>query len=195
MSLIRKKYKCCFIGNFGAGKTSFIRSVLGLSLNNIQSTLGIDFFTTTVRVKNTTASVTLWDTAGSERFRSLTMSYVRDSDIVFIIYDLTDRNALKSIEQGFRDLENFRPKVVAVVGNKLDLNGRISHDIHDAIHPWARQGWQIVTGTCSAKKPDTAKKILLRCLNMVVESTDPQNLGITPIRLKSRRHSSQKCCT
>lgn len=195
MSLLRKKYKCCFIGNFGVGKTSFIRSVLGLSSNNIQSTLGIDFFTTTVRVKDTTASVTLWDTAGSERFRSLTMSYVRDSDIVFIIYDLTDRNALKSIVQSFRDLENCRPKVVAVVGNKLDLNGRISHDIHDAIRPWTRQGWQIVTGTCSANKPDTTKKILLRCLNMVVESSEPQNIGITPIRLKPRRHSSQKCCT
>lgn len=195
MSLLRRKYKCCFIGNFGAGKTSFIRSVLGLPLDKIQTTLGIDFFTTTLCVKNTTASITLWDTAGSERFRSLTMSYVRDSDIVFIIYDLTDKNAIQSIVQGFRDLENCQPKVVAVVGNKLDLIGRISHDIHDAIHPWARQGWKIVTGTCSANKPETTKKILMRCLNLVVESPMPEITTVVPVRLNHKSNPSQKCCT
>tara|TARA_B100000780_G_scaffold277629_1_gene248805 strand:- start:214 stop:798 length:585 start_codon:yes stop_codon:yes gene_type:complete len=194
MSILRTKYKCCFIGAFGAGKTSFIRSILGLSVKNIQSTLGIDFFTTTIRVKDVNAGVTLWDTAGSERFRSLMYSYVRDSNIVFIIYDLTDRNAMASVIQCFRDLENCQPQVVAVVGNKLDLKPSITHDVHDTIQPWKRQGWNIVTGTCSAKNPSSTKRIFLWCLNQVVcSSTSP--VGMESIKIIPRRPNPKTCCT
>ena len=195
MSLFRRKYKCCFIGEFGAGKTSFIRSVLGLSGGNIQSTLGIDFFTTTIRVKDTNACVTLWDTAGSERFRSLTQSYVRDSDIVFIIYDLTDRNAMASVVQGFRVLENCRPQVVAVVGNKTDLKPAVTHDVHDTIEPWTRQHWNIVTGTCSARQPDSTKIILLRCLNQVVQAPDTLPQQKLAVKLIPRKPNHKTCCT
>jgi GTPase SAR1 family protein len=186
MSLFRRKYKCCFIGEFGAGKTSFIRSILGLSGGNIKSTLGIDFFTTTICVKNT---------AGSERFRSLTRSYVRDSDIVFIIYDLTDRNAMASVVQGFRVLENCRPQVVAVVGNKTDLKQGVTHDVHDTIKPWARQSWNIVTGTCSARKPNSTKQILLRCLNRVISSPVASPPAKVTVKLIPRKPNPKTCCT
>lgn len=195
MSFLRKKYKCCFIGSFGAGKTSFVRSILGLSSRNIQSTLGIDFFTTTICVQNTNACITLWDTAGSERFRSLMHSYVRDSDIVFIIYDLTEKNAMASVTQGFRDIETCQPRVVAVVGNKTDLKPVPTHDVHSTIEPWLRQGWEIVTGTCSAWDAESTKKILMRCLNRVVCPRNGPIVIPAPIRLMHRQSQSQKCCT
>jgi len=31
----------------------------------------------------------LWDTAGQERFRSLIPSYIRDSSVAVIVYDVT----------------------------------------------------------------------------------------------------------
>lgn len=195
MSLFRRKYKCCFIGEYGSGKTSFIRSVLGMSNKKIQSTLGIDFFTATICVQDTNACVTLWDTAGSERFRSLTHSYVRDSDIVFIIYDLTDTNAMASVVQGFRNLENYRPQVVAVVGNKTDLKPIVTHDVHDTIEPWARQGWNIVTGTCSARQPNSTKKILLRCLNQVVRVPETIPPAKVAVKLIPRKPNPKTCCT
>jgi small GTP-binding protein len=195
MSIFCKKYKCCFIGAFGSGKTSFIRSVLGMPNNKIQSTLGIDFFTVTICVQDTNACVSLWDTAGSERFRSLTESYVRDSDIVFIIYDLTDRNAMASVVQGFRHLENCRPQLVAVVGNKTDLIPAVTHDVHDAIEPWARQGWNIVTGTCSARQPNSTKKIFLRCLNQVVEAPGTVSPAKVTLKLIPRKPNPKTCCT
>lgn len=195
MSIFCKKYKCCFIGAFGSGKTSFICSVLGMSNNKIQSTLGIDFFTATICVQDTNARVSLWDTAGSERFRSLTESYVRDSDIVFIIYDLTDRNAMASVVQEFRYLENCRPQLVAVVGNKTDLIPAVTHDVHDTIEPWARQGWNIVTGTCSTRQPNSTKKIFLRCLNQVVEAPGTVPPANVTVKLIPRKPNPKTCCT
>jgi len=195
MSLLRKKIKCCFIGKFGAGKTSFIRSILGLSTKDVQTTLGIDFFTTSISVKGMDVYVTFWDTAGSERFQSLMHSYLRDSDIVFVLYDITDRTAMASVAQCFCDVEQSQPKVVAVVGNKTDLKPLFIHDVHSTIAPWLRQDWNIVTATCSVKKVGTAKKILRHCLNIVIEPPNVVEQQAAHLRLQPRPSSSQKCCT
>ena len=40
----------------------------------------------------------IYDTAGQERYRSITKSYYRDSDIIFIIYDITNRNSFDDVE-------------------------------------------------------------------------------------------------
>lgn len=41
--------------------------------------------------------VQIWDTAGQERFRTITTSYVRGSEGILLVYDVTDRNSFESI--------------------------------------------------------------------------------------------------
>ena len=36
----------------------------------------------------------LWDTAGQERFRSLIPSYIRDSTVAVVVYDITSMSRL-----------------------------------------------------------------------------------------------------
>ena len=194
MSLLHTRYKCCFIGDFGSGKTSFIYSVIGKSLSNVQSTLGIDFFTQTVTINNVSACVSLWDTAGAERYRSLMNSYIRDSDIIFVIYDITDRNAMANVKRCFQDIEGLNPQVVAVVGTKIDL-GTCAHDVHETIEPWKHKEWTIVTGTCSSRRPESTKKILKRCLSLLVKPSKPQNQRPVTIHIRPLAQKQQKCCT
>ena len=40
----------------------------------------------------------LWDTAGQERFRSLIPSYIRDSSVAVVVYDITSESAHDLIE-------------------------------------------------------------------------------------------------
>ena len=191
---MRPRYKCCFIGEYNAGKTSMIRSILGLSLDDVKTTLGIDFFTTSMSIHNTTAHITLWDTAGAERYRSLMHSYVRDSDIVFVVYDIMDVHAMKSVERCFRELESCNPRVVAVVGTKMDL-GQRTHDVHSTIEPWSRQELRILTGVCTSFKPKTTKDILKRCLKIIVEPPKVQKPRLMSVRFTPTPDKTQKCCT
>ena len=54
-------------------------------------------------LEDRTVRLQLWDTAGQERFRSLIPSYIRDSSVAVICYDITDRasflNSSKWIEE------------------------------------------------------------------------------------------------
>ena len=67
------------------------------------------------------------DTAGQERYRSITKSYYRDSDIIFIIYDITNRKSFDDVESWLdsiiETLSSWKTKkyIITLLGNKLEL--------------------------------------------------------------------------
>lgn len=61
-------------------------------MNEIKPTIGIDFISKTLNYEDRSLRLQLWDTAGQERFRSLIPSYIRDSAVAIIVYDITSLN-------------------------------------------------------------------------------------------------------
>ncbi|MBA0863130.1 hypothetical protein Goshw_017069 [Gossypium schwendimanii] len=59
-----------------------------------QATIGIDFLSKTMYLEDRTVRLQLWDTAGQERFRSLIPSYIRDSSVAVIVYDVASEYEL-----------------------------------------------------------------------------------------------------
>ncbi|RRT52472.1 hypothetical protein BHE74_00050464 [Ensete ventricosum] len=74
-------------------------------------------------LEDRTVRLQLWDTAGQERFRSLIPSYIRDSSVAVIVYDVASRqsflNTLKWIEEV--RTERGSDVIIVLVGNKTDL--------------------------------------------------------------------------
>ena len=70
-----------------------------------------------------TVRLQLWDTAGQERFRSLIPSYIRDSSVAVVVYDITDPATFKNTDKWIEDIRNERGNdvVIMLVGNKTDL--------------------------------------------------------------------------
>jgi len=165
----RQKYKCTIIGDHGVGKTSILNAYLDKSIENPSTTLGIDFASKTVTVNDSDIYLTLWDTAGAERFHSLTASYLRDSDIVVVVYDLSQKSA--NIGYWMRRVEQVKPLVVGILGNKTDLTQAYSEDLQDVLFPWTRQQWNIVTGSCSSRKSASVRHFFKRCLQKMTEHT------------------------
>jgi Ras-related protein Rab-6A len=62
--------------------------------NTYQATIGIDFLSKTMYLEDRTVRLQLWDTAGQERFRSLIPSYIRDSSVAIVVYDITSARNL-----------------------------------------------------------------------------------------------------
>ena len=68
-------------------------SLNGIYLNQNQATIGIDFLSKTMYLEDRTVRLQLWDTAGQERFRSLIPSYIRDSSVAVLVYDITSKKS------------------------------------------------------------------------------------------------------
>ena len=65
----------------------------------------------------------LWDTAGQERFNSLIPSYIKDSAVAIVIYDITSRASFQSVDKWIEDARALRDDEVLLVlaGNKCDI--------------------------------------------------------------------------
>lgn len=88
------------------------------------ATIGIDFLLKTMYLDNNkTIRLQLWDTAGQERFRSLIPSYIRDSHVTVVCFDLTSRKSFDNVEKWIGDVRRERGEnvIIALVGNKSDL--------------------------------------------------------------------------
>ncbi len=84
------RYKLVFLGDSCTGKTSLVTRFMYNTFDpTFQSTIGIDFMSKSMYVGERTVRLQLWDTAGQERFRSLIPSYIRDSSVAIILYDIT----------------------------------------------------------------------------------------------------------
>ena len=49
-----------------------------------EPSIGVDFFSKTVRYKDRLIKLQIWDSVGQEKFRSLIPNYIRGSSLVFI---------------------------------------------------------------------------------------------------------------
>lgn len=120
------KYKIVFLGEQGVGKTSLItRFMYDTFDDHYQATIGIDFLSKTMYLDDKTIRLQLWDTAGQERFRSLIPSYIRDSRVAIVVYDITKKKSFEFIDKWIEDVKNERGEdnvILCIVGNKSDLS-------------------------------------------------------------------------
>ncbi|XP_033919580.1 ras-related protein Rab-41 isoform X7 [Melopsittacus undulatus] len=97
-----RKFKLVFLGEQSVGKTSLITRFMYDSFDNTyQATIGIDFLSKTMYLEDRTIRLQLWDTAGQERFRSLIPSYICDSAVAVIVFDITKSEKPTSVMFGY----------------------------------------------------------------------------------------------
>ncbi|KAI7872441.1 ras-related protein rab-like protein-6A [Spinellus fusiger] len=129
-----RKYKLVFLGEQSVGKTSLItRFMYDTFDNTYQATIGIDFLSKTMYLEDKTVRLQLWDTAGQERFRSLIPSYIRDSSVAVIVYDISNRDSFLNTSKWIDDVraERGNEAIVVLVGNKTDLNEKREVTVED----------------------------------------------------------------
>ena len=116
--------KILLIGDVGVGKTS----ILTKYFNNyfpevIEPTMGIEFKTKIFKRKKFNIKLQIWDTSGQEKFKSITKNYFRDADALLYVFDVTNKNGLKSVESWLKiPVENNKKEFIKIlIGNKTDL--------------------------------------------------------------------------
>lgn len=122
-----KKFKLVFLGEQSVGKTSLITRFMYDSFDNTyQATIGIDFLSKTMYLEDRTVRLQLWDTAGQERFRSLIPSYIRDSSVAVVVYDISNAKSFQNTRKWIDDVRGERGNdvIIVLVGNKTDLNDK-----------------------------------------------------------------------
>ena len=70
-----------------------------------------------------TVKLQIWDTAGEERFRSITKSYCKGAIAVMVVYDITSLKSFEDVDIWLKEIRQYCEDntIIALVGNKADL--------------------------------------------------------------------------
>ncbi|XP_065176394.1 ras-related protein Rab-43-like [Sycon ciliatum] len=115
--------KIVLLGEVNVGKTAlFHRLKTGTFSASASSTLGMETVEREFTVDGEPVRLQIWDTAGSEKYRTLTANYYRGAAAVLYVYDLSEEESLFGLVAWMDDARRFQPDHMAIlIGNKCDL--------------------------------------------------------------------------
>ncbi len=91
-SMNMTRHKIVFVGDVAVGKTSIIRRFIDNQYkDNYDPSIGVDFCSKNLRCNGKNIKLQIWDSAGQERYKSIIPTYIRNSSIIFIVFDVTSK--------------------------------------------------------------------------------------------------------
>ena len=94
------------VGDQRVGKTSFLtRYTKNIMLKNPETTIGVEYTSKSILLKNHDVIVKtqIWDTSGSEKYKSITTAHYRKAVGALLFYDLTDESTFKNCVEWMKD--------------------------------------------------------------------------------------------
>ena len=128
-----KSIKLIIIGSVNVGKTSLLtRYATGLYQNIGKSTSNASFITKTKIVDDQKYEIKLWDTAGQEKYRSLTKIFIKDAKIALLVYAIDDLSSFIDLKMWLKIIKDINSDniILGVAANKADLykNSKVSDE-------------------------------------------------------------------
>ena len=208
MSKDKLTYKMTLIGDTGVGKTSlFKKLVKGIFEEKTISTIGIDKkslnFTINTSGGEKETEIILFDTAGQEKFKSISVSYFRDSKGLIMVYDITRYETFANLGEWLKDIiENLGQRenyLIILLGNKLDIieenPEKRAVDEKDAKDYCANNNilWG---GECSAKDfdVDRLKSLFKEFIEEMYKKIGNTNIKQKEKILTTMPKKKKKCC-
>jgi len=116
--------KIIIIGSVNVGKTTLLtRYATGKFQNISKSTSNASFITKIKNVNNKKYEIKLWDTAGQEKYRSLTKIFIKDAKIALLVYAIDDKNSFNDLEMWLNIVKEINTDkiILGIAANKADL--------------------------------------------------------------------------
>ena len=122
---VKKDIKIILLGETGVGKTNLINAFFGLKFQDqIDSTLASYCNEGKFNYNNESYNYAVWDTAGQEKFRAISKLFIRDAQIILIVYSIINRKTFEQVNFWLNfvkeNVEN-NTYILGLVANKIDL--------------------------------------------------------------------------
>ncbi|KAL8590605.1 hypothetical protein ACOMHN_011041 [Nucella lapillus] len=155
-SRVTPNFKVILTGEVGVGKTTMFSKLrhhnhVLADATSSSATIGVDSCSRIFHTRFGNVTLTVWDTAGVERFRTLTRNYYRNTHAALLIFSLDDPATLFYLPRWQRDVIDSAPSAsLYLLGNKSDLERQVtdsamqsfagSHNCQSAFLTSARTG-------------------------------------------------------
>jgi small GTP-binding protein len=190
--MTEKIFEYIIIGPPDVGKTSImLRYIDNMFCNMSYNTIGIDMRTKRLNhFKYDNTRINIYDTAGQERYFSLTTSFIRNKDCIFLCFSLANSNSLIECEKYIDYIYNKKKDnaCIFLVGTFLDMKDKCNNiNINDIINLCTQHNYKYIE--VSSKTGEGIRELFELSLNIMNE----RNLG----HINSKNfifQKADKCC-
>ena len=121
-------YKVVIVGKSAVGKSSLMFRFTDDRFNeNYLTTIGVDFKFRSFKLKEQSYKLQIWDTAGQEKYQTITKTFYKGAHAVIVVFDLTNKKSFDDLkEQWFPEIENNCDEDVAVTQHSSTNNQKPS---------------------------------------------------------------------
>ena len=129
----RSKFNISLLGDSRVGKTCIVNSLKGYPFDEGQiATIGIDDIMDEAKFDNKIYKFKIFDTAGQERYKSVSTSTIQISDGFLLVFSVCDKESFEHISYWINTIEekvDIKEKVMILIGNKIDIDERkVTHE-------------------------------------------------------------------
>ena len=166
------EYIIVALGSINVGKTSLYKRLSQDFFSaNTFTTVGVDCIGYKLKFRNQLYKLSLRDTAGQEKYRAIISSYVRKTDGVLFIFDLTNKKSFDDIKYWYDYYKNENQEVIGLlIGNKCDEEEKREVKKEDAIELAEELNLKYLE--TSAKLDKNIKNTIALILQEIVESKE-----------------------
>ena len=166
------------------------------------SSIGVDFKVKKIEIDDKLIKMQIWDTAGHEKFRTITTSYYKSAHAIIILYDITEEASFEHIKNWMVEIDKFAKQGVmrVLVGNKCDMEENRKVPKETAENLANKYGIKLYEVSAKDNKnienlfEETAKILLEKNKLLNEGSSNKKNVVLTNNDFVFKHKNKKKCC-
>ncbi|WFD39463.1 uncharacterized protein MJAP1_002440 [Malassezia japonica] len=192
--------KFIIIGDASVGKSSLlVRLTEDRFLVDSDATIGIEFGSHIITLDSgERLKLQVWDTAGSEQFRSITRSYYKGAAGCLLVYDVTERDTFEHLPTWLHDVREQAEEnaTIALVGNMADRPDTQRVVTHDEAAAFAQENNLLFFET-SAKTGENVAQVFHAVASAILAryKADPPERRREATVNPTQSQESTACCS
>ena len=192
--------KIIVLGSSEVGKTCILNRYFNNEFKeNSLSTIGIDFQTKFFKFEDKKIKVNYTDTAGQEKFRAISVNYLKGTNGVILVFDLTNKESFDLLDTWMDELKNNNKMDISkvLIGNKADLADKIEVPKEEIDNFTKKVGCEYFE--CSAKTGQNVSEALdeiakITFMNMKDSQSDLNREESIVLSNNEKVQKKGKCC-
>ena len=195
--------KIILLGESEVGKTALFKRYFNNSfkINNNLATIGMESETKFILINKDICKLTIFDTAGQEKFRAVPRNYYKNADGILLLFDVCNRNSFDKIKDWINEIKIHSNKsinndddknklIVYLLGNKIDMERDVIKKEGEKMANELKIKYFEISCKTNININEVINRLIIECYN---NSSSENNIKLGNKKESKNKHNG--CCS
>ena len=182
--------KIILLGESEVGKSALFKRYFknNFTVDNTLSTIGMETETKFIKINNEICKLTIFDTAGQEKFRAVPRNYYKNADGILLLFDVCNRNSFEKIKDWINEIKKYSNKslnnednenklIIYLIGNKIDNEREVTKNEGENLANELKIKYFEISCKTSININEVICRLIIECYNNSINKEDTIKLG------------------